>query len=93
MTYSRQSIAGILEGEPEGIYFTSGVNESNLLAIQSMANGLPAEKRHVITTSVEHPSVHHAVKSLERLGAKVSIIEPNQDGIITEGHSQSMHCA
>ncbi|MED4438871.1 IscS subfamily cysteine desulfurase [Bacillus sp. FSL K6-4563] len=84
LTYSRQSIAAILEGEPEGIYFTNGGTESNLLAIQSMANGLPADRQHVITTSVEHPSVHHAVKSLERLGAKVTIIEPNQDGIITQ---------
>nr|WP_302052383.1 IscS subfamily cysteine desulfurase [Bacillus pumilus] len=84
LTYSRQSIAAILEGEPGGIYFTSGGTESNLLAIQSMANGLPADRQNVITTSVEHPSVQHAVKSLERLGAKVSIIEPNQDGIITE---------
>ncbi|MFX0112740.1 aminotransferase class V-fold PLP-dependent enzyme, partial [Bacillus pumilus] len=33
---------------------------------------------------VEHPSVHHAFKSLERLGAKVTIIAPNQDGIITQ---------
>ncbi|WP_339163322.1 IscS subfamily cysteine desulfurase [Bacillus sp. FSL K6-2841] len=84
LTYSRQSIAAILEGEPDGIYFTSGGTESNLLAIQSMANGLPTHKQHVITTSVEHPSVHHAVKSLERLGVKVTIIEPNQDGIITQ---------
>ncbi|MGG5179022.1 IscS subfamily cysteine desulfurase [Bacillus sp. MM09(2025)] len=84
LTYSRQSIAAILEGEPDGIYFTSGGTESNLLAIQSMANGLLAHKQHVITTSVEHPSVQHAVKSLERLGVKVTIIEPNQDGIITQ---------
>ncbi len=84
LTYSRHSIAAILEGESGGIYFTSGGTESNLLAIQSMANGLPVDRQHVITTSVEHPSVHHAVKSLERLGTKVSIIEPNQDGIITE---------
>ncbi|WP_373465713.1 IscS subfamily cysteine desulfurase [Bacillus zhangzhouensis] len=84
LTYSRQSLATILEGEPDGIYFTSGGTESNILAIQSIMNGLPAHKQHVITTSVEHPSVHHALDALHRLGVKVTIIEPNQNGIITE---------
>ncbi|MBG9910980.1 cysteine desulfurase [Bacillus xiamenensis] len=83
LTYSRQSLATILEGEPGGIYFTSGGTESNILAIQSIMNGLPPHKRHVITTSVEHPSVHHAVNAMQRLGVKVTIIEPNQEGIIT----------
>ncbi|WP_429783151.1 IscS subfamily cysteine desulfurase [Bacillus zhangzhouensis] len=84
LTYSRQSLATILEGEPDGIYFTSGGTESNILAIQSIMNGLPAHKQHVITTSVEHPSVHHVLDALHRLGVKVTIIEPNQNGIITE---------
>nr|WP_180272885.1 IscS subfamily cysteine desulfurase [Bacillus pumilus] len=84
LAYSRQSLATILDAEPEGIYFTSGGTESNLLAIQSIMNGLPAHKQHVITTSVEHPSVHHAVNALHRLGVKVTIIEPNQYGIITQ---------
>ncbi|WP_342502187.1 IscS subfamily cysteine desulfurase [Bacillus sp. FSL R5-0397] len=84
LSYSRQSLAAILEGEPDGIYFTSGGTESNILAIQSIINGLPPHKQHVITTSVEHPSVHHAVNALERLGVKVTVIEPNQEGIITK---------
>ncbi|MFP3394195.1 aminotransferase class V-fold PLP-dependent enzyme, partial [Brevibacillus sp. SIMBA_076] len=71
-------------GEPDGSYFTSGGTESNILAIQSIRNGLPAHKQHVITTSVEHPSVHHAVHALQRLGVKVTIIEPNEEGIITK---------
>lgn len=83
LTYSRQSLAKLLEGEPEDIYFTSGGTESNLLAIQSIMNGLPSHKQHLITTTVEHPSVHYAVNALTRLGVKVTIIEPNQDGIIT----------
>ena len=84
LSYSRQSLAAILEGEPDGIYFTSGGTESNILAIQSIINGLPPHKQHVITTSVEHPSVHHAVNALKRLGVKVTVIDPNQEGIITK---------
>ncbi|MEW6978350.1 IscS subfamily cysteine desulfurase [Bacillus pumilus] len=84
LTYSRQSLATMLKGEPDGIYFTSGGTESNILAIQSIMNGLPAHKQHVITTSVEHPSVHHAVNALKRLGVKITIIEPNEEGIITK---------
>ncbi|OLP65389.1 putative cysteine desulfurase NifS [Bacillus pumilus] len=84
LTYSRQVLAKLLEGEQDGIYFTSGGTESNLLAIQSIMNGLPAHKQHLITTKMEHPSVHYAVRALTRLGVKVTIIEPNKEGIITE---------
>ncbi|WMT30335.1 IscS subfamily cysteine desulfurase [Bacillus aerius] len=84
LAYSRQSLAAILEGEPDGIYFTSGGTESNILAIQSIINGLPPHKQHVITTLVEHPSIHHAVNALQRLGVKLTVIEPNQEGIITK---------
>ncbi|WP_412855398.1 IscS subfamily cysteine desulfurase [Bacillus sp. 179-C3.3 HS] len=83
LTYCRQSLATLLDGEPDGIYFTSGGTESNILAIQSIMNGLPAHKRHVITTKMEHPSVHYAFHSLAHHGVKITIIEPNQAGIIT----------
>ncbi|WP_353856487.1 IscS subfamily cysteine desulfurase [Bacillus sp. Bos-x628] len=84
LTYSRQSLAKLLDGESDGVFFTSGGTESNILAIHSIMNGLPAHKQHIVTTKMEHPSVHYAVNALTHRGVKVTIIEPNEEGIITK---------
>jgi cysteine desulfurase len=56
---SRQKVAALLGAEPEEITFTSCGTESDSSAILSALRTFP-EKRHVVTTRVEHP----AVKSL-----------------------------
>ncbi len=56
---ARQKVAALLGAEPEEITFTSCGTESDSSAILSALRTFP-EKRHVVTTRVEHP----AVKSL-----------------------------
>ncbi|PNB67596.1 cysteine desulfurase, partial [Pseudomonas sp. GW456-E7] len=63
---------------------TSGGTESNFLAIQSLLNGLPNTKRHFITTAMEHQSIHSCAAFLKQHGFDVTIIEPNEYGLITE---------
>ncbi|MGE6629084.1 IscS subfamily cysteine desulfurase [Bacillus sp. NPDC077027] len=84
LSYSRNALATMLDGEPSGVFFTSGGTEANLLAIQSIINGLPANKRHFVTTKMEHPSIHYAVDVLTKHGVTVSLIEANDQGFITE---------
>ncbi|MCY8252267.1 aminotransferase class V-fold PLP-dependent enzyme, partial [Bacillus inaquosorum] len=74
----------IIGGEASGIYFTSGGTESNFLAIQSLLNGLPKTKRHFITSAMEHQSIHNCAAFLEQHGFDVTIIEPDEYGLITE---------
>ncbi|MEC1600481.1 IscS subfamily cysteine desulfurase [Bacillus halotolerans] len=84
LEYCRGKIADIIGGETGGIYFTSGGTESNFLAIQSLLNGLPKTKRHFITTAMEHQSIHNCAALLQNLGFDVTIIKPNEYGLITE---------
>ncbi|MCY8317799.1 IscS subfamily cysteine desulfurase [Bacillus vallismortis] len=84
LEYCREKIADIIGGEASGIYFTSGGTESNFLAIHSLLNGLPKSKRHFITTAMEHQSIHNCAGFLEQHGFDVTIIEPNEYGLITE---------
>lgn len=84
LEYCREKIANIIGGEASGIYFTSGGTESNFLAIQSLLNGLPKTKRHFITTAMEHQSIHNCAAFLEQQGYDVTVIEPNEYGLITE---------
>ena len=53
---SREQVAGILNADPEEIIFTSCGSESDNSAWYSATETQP-EKRHVITTKVEHSAV------------------------------------
>lgn len=74
---SRDAIARFINGEKYGIYFTSGGSESNYLAIRSMVNG---KKGHLITTSIEHPSVINTFKQLQSEGYDVTFLHVNKYG-------------
>jgi cysteine desulfurase len=63
---ARERIATMIGASPEEIIFTSCGTESDstaiLSAIQSFAN-----KRHIVTSRVEHPAVKHLCESLDTL--------------------------
>ncbi|GGN94743.1 IscS subfamily cysteine desulfurase [Saccharibacillus kuerlensis] len=80
---SREFIAGLIDGQKDGLFFTSGGTESNILAIQSLARGLPMERRHILTSVLEHHSVKLAVSELVSLGYEVDYICPDASGRIT----------
>ncbi len=61
---ARQQVADLLGAEPEEITFTSCGTESDSSAILSSLRSHP-EKRHVITTRVEHPAVKSLCENLE----------------------------
>lgn len=75
---SRGLIAGFLHASAAELVFTSGGTESNNLAIL----GLPTDRKHVITTAIEHPSVLEPCRQLEQRGVAVTYLRPNCDGII-----------
>ena len=70
---ARQKVAALLGAEPEEITFTSCGTESDSSAILSALRTYP-EKRHVVTTRVEHPAVKSLCDNLETVtGHKYSV--------------------
>ncbi len=63
---ARARIADLLGAEPEEIVFTSCGTESDSTAILSALQTWP-EKRHVVTTRVEHPAVKNLCENLAQL--------------------------
>lgn len=61
---ARRKVSSLLGAEPEEITFTSCGTESDSTAILSALRTYP-EKRHVITTRVEHPAVKNLCENLE----------------------------
>ena len=65
---ARSQIAGCLHADDGEIVFTSGGSEGNTYLLRGAIEGNRSRGRHVITSSVEHPSVLNTLSALERQG-------------------------
>ncbi len=85
LTNARQQIAEILNVDSADIYFTSGATESNNWALSHLAKRSKALGRgnHIVTTAIEHPSVHEVMEYLESIGFEVTYLKPNAEGNVT----------
>jgi cysteine desulfurase len=81
---AREKVAALLGAEPEEITFTSCGTESDSTAILSALRTYP-EKRHVITTRVEHPAVKSLCENLETVTGhkyKVTRLKVDSEGML-----------
>ena len=78
---ARVQVAGLIEASPREIVFTSCATESNNTAINAALKAHP-QKRHLITSAVEHSSVLNYCKALERDGVRVTYLPVNRDGLL-----------
>ncbi len=80
ITAARKTIAGLLgNARAQEILFTSCATESNNTAIFGTIAANP-ERRHVITTAVEHPAIYGVAKDLERRGFDVDFLSVDPSG-------------
>ena len=77
-----QIIAGCLKVEPKEILYTSGGTEANNLALIGTAFANKRRGNHIITTRIEHPSVHQPLVYLEENGFEISFIPVDSTGKI-----------
>lgn len=79
---ARDVVASILGGvSPDEIVFTGGATESNNTAIFGAIRA-NRNRRHIITTAVEHPSVLEVCKEARREGCEVTFVGVNSKGEI-----------
>ncbi len=77
---ARRDVADFLGCLADEVYFTSGGTESNNLAI--IGSAFYYKKGHIITSSIEHPSVLNACRHLETLGFDITYAGVDRDGIV-----------
>jgi len=82
MKQARENIAQALGVKPEEVYFTSGGTESNNWAIKGAAYALRGRGNHLITTTIEHPSVLEVFAALEKEGFFVTYLKVDKEGFI-----------
>ena len=76
---SRGEIASYLGVQASEILFTSGATEANNLAIQGLALARP-DKRHIITSKIEHHAVLHTCQWLEKRGYALTALDVDAFG-------------
>ena len=76
---ARGRVAALIGADPSEIVFTSCGTESNHTAIWGVLESYP-QKRHIITSSVEHLSLKAHVAALERKGYRVTWLPVNSQG-------------
>ena len=78
---ARQQVAGLIGCLPHEIFFTSGGTESNNLAIYGSAAARP-ERRHIVTSVIEHPATEMPCKYLQAHGYKISRVGVDETGMV-----------
>jgi len=79
---SRIIIAKSIGAKSSEIIFTSGGTEANNFAIKGLAFSFP-NKKHIITTKIEHDCVLNSCKWLEEKGFKVTYLNVDKEGFVS----------
>ena len=79
---ARREVAALIGARPNEIIFTSGGTEGNNLAIRGVCESAIAQGRHIVTSTIEHPSVRGVCAALEQRGWEVTRLPVYENGIV-----------
>jgi cysteine desulfurase len=79
---AREKVAALIGANPEEIIFTSNGTEANNLAVKGITAGSRRKGKHIVVSAIEHFSVLHAARSLEKQGYELSVIPVDEYGRI-----------
>ena len=78
---ARDQVVDLVNASRNEIIFTSGATESNNIAILGLKEfGLNNNKKHIITSTIEHKAVLEPIEELKKQGFEVDIVPANKDG-------------
>ncbi len=79
---ARQRVADFINADPEEIVFTSCGTESDNSAVNTAINTFP-EKKHIVTSNVEHPAIKSLYQYLEKSkGYEVTFVPVDEKGLL-----------
>jgi cysteine desulfurase len=80
--HAREQVAKLLGARAAEIVFTSGGTESDNLAILGIVRAAPGERKHVITSAIEHHAVLNTCQALEAENVEVTYLPVSGAGVI-----------
>lgn len=82
METARDQVARLIGADTDEVIFTGSGTESNNFAIKGLALAQQSRGKHVITSAVEHFSVLHSAKTLEKWGFELSVVPVDKYGVV-----------
>ncbi len=80
---ARQTVAAAIGCEVREITFTSGGSEADNQAILSAAAiGARKNKKHIISSALEHHAVLHTLEKLKKQGFEITLLDAHENGIV-----------
>jgi cysteine desulfurase len=79
---ARREVAAVIGAKQNEIIFTSGGTEANNLAIRGLCEASVQPGRHIITSTIEHPSVAGVCIEMEKRGWEVTRLPVYENGIV-----------
>ena len=76
---ARRQFADSINCEPKEVIFTGGGTESNNMVLWNVVH---QKRKHVITSSIEHPAVLLVLKELEKFGVEHTIVSVDKNGCV-----------
>ena len=78
---ARGKVASLINASPDEIMFTSCGTESDSTAIHAAISSVP-DKKHIITSRVEHPAVKNLCEHLSKKGYRVTSVPVDRKGML-----------
>ncbi|MFP4081664.1 MAG: cysteine desulfurase family protein [Candidatus Aminicenantes bacterium] len=79
---AREKVAKLINAQPDEIYFTSSGSESNNFALKGLASAQRKKGNHVVISAVEHQSVLHSARNLEKNGFTLTTVPVDKNGLV-----------
>jgi len=82
---AREQTAALIGATPDEIIFTSCGTESDNAAVRAALAAHP-DRRHIVTSRVEHPAIKSLCAHLSRQGYRVTELPVDKDGLLDMNH-------
>jgi cysteine desulfurase len=82
---AREHVAALIDANADEVIFTGSGTESNNFAVKGLALAQQNKGKHVVVSAIEHFSVLHSARTLEKLGFEVSEVPVDKRGVIDPG--------
>ena len=79
---ARGKVAALIGAQPEEIIFTSSGTESNNFAVKGLAGAQQSKGRHIVVSAIEHFSVLHSARTLEKQGFELTLVPVDRYGLV-----------
>jgi len=79
---ARVQVAQLIGADADEIIFTGSGTESNNFAVKGLALARADKGKHVVVSAIEHFSVMHSARTLEKLGFEMSVVPVDKYGVV-----------